>query len=105
MRTLESEQAAEDARADREVKEARKLAQKLDGLAITVRARSGESGRLFGAVTNKDVAQAILAVAGLKIDRRRIESIDIKTTGTFRVSIKLHSAVTATVDLTVVAGA
>lgn len=104
MRNLQNEQAAEDARADREANEARKLGQRLNGLAITVRARSGEAGKLFGSVTNKDVAQAIATVAGVKVDRRRIESIDIKTTGTFRVSVKLHPEVTVSVDLTVVAG-
>jgi large subunit ribosomal protein L9 len=104
MRTLQNEQAAEDARVDREANEARKLGQRLNGLAITVRAHSGEGGKLFGSVTNKDVAQAIATVAGIKVDRRRIESIDIKTTGTFRVSVKLHPEVTVSVDLTVVAG-
>lgn len=104
MRNLQNERAVEDARVDREANEARKLGQRLNGLAITVRARSGEAGKLFGSVTNKDVAQAIATVAGIKVDRRRIESIDIKTTGTFRVSVKLHPEVTVAVDLTVVAG-
>lgn len=104
MRTLKTEQEADAARSQRELKEAQKLGERIRGVAITIRARTGEGGRLFGSVTNKDIAAALATVAGVRVDRRKVEAVDIKTTGTYRVTIKLHPEVSATVDVTVVPG-
>lgn len=104
MRTLKTEQNIDAARSERELKEAKKLGQRVSGVAITVRARTGEGGKLFGSVTNKDIAGALETVAGVRVDRRKIEAVEIKTTGTYRVTIKLHPEVSATVDVTVIPG-
>ncbi|MGE5559923.1 MAG: 50S ribosomal protein L9 [Chloroflexota bacterium] len=104
MRTLKTEKEADAARSQRELKEAQKLGERIRGVAITIRARTGEGGRLFGSVTNKDIAAALATVAGVRVDRRKVEAVDIKTTGTYRVTIKLHPEVSATVDVTVVPG-
>lgn len=104
MRTLKTEQNIDAARSERELKEAKKLGQRVSGVAITVRARTGEGGKLFGSVTNKDIAGALETVAGVRVDRRKIEAVEIKTIGTYRVTIKLHPEVSATVDVTVIPG-
>jgi len=81
---------------------AQALAQRLDGLSITVRARTGEAGRLFGSVTAQDVAQGIKSVTGVDVDRRKIELAEtIKTTGVYRVQLRLHPKVNTVVELRV----
>jgi len=104
LRARETEYAADAARSERELREARKLGDRLRGVALTIRARAGEGGKLFGSVTNKDVADALAEVVGVRVDRRKIESIDIKNTGTYRVAVRLHPEVSASIEVTVVAG-
>ncbi len=64
---------------------------------------AGASGRLFGAVTPGDVADAVKSVTGTEVDRRKVEiSQPIKTVGEYKVSVRLHPEVAATVALEVV---
>lgn len=68
-------------------------ADKLTGVAVSITARAGEGGKLYGSVTNMDVAQALLA-AGHDIDRRRILlEAPIKRLGDHPVKVKLHPQV------------
>lgn len=71
--------------------------------ALTIAKQAGESGALFGTVTNGDVAEAIQAAIGKELDRREIEVPDISKVGTYTVDIYLHPEVKATVQLEVVA--
>jgi large subunit ribosomal protein L9 len=75
----------------------------LQSKAILVSARAGASGRLFGAVTTGDIADAVLAAGGPSLDKRKIE-IDqpIKALGEFQVKVRLHADVAATIDVRVV---
>lgn len=91
---------AEAMRRSREAKEARAkeaaeaVAARLSGVAIVVTARAGEGGKLFGSVTNADIAEAVAKGTGAEIDRRRIELADpIRELGTFEVPVRLHSEV------------
>lgn len=63
----------------------------------------GEKDAIFGTVTDREVAEVILAITGLEIDRRGITVPDIHKLGTYRVDVKLHPEVTATVEIQVVA--
>ncbi|MBI2874229.1 MAG: 50S ribosomal protein L9 [Firmicutes bacterium] len=97
MGNLAERQKAASLRATREQEKAAALAGKLEGLALTVRVKAGPSGRLFGSVTTKDIADA-LGGQGLEVDRRRIELPEpIKELGEYRLEIKLHPGVTATI--------
>jgi large subunit ribosomal protein L9 len=90
VRQFEGEQEASRRRTEREVTLAEVAASRLDGLSLTVRAKAGEEGRLFGSVTTKDIASGIKAVLGVDIDRRKIELDDpIKSVGAHRVTIRL----------------
>jgi large subunit ribosomal protein L9 len=62
----------------------------------------GENEAIFGTVTTQDVADAIKAVASLEIDRRGITIPDISQLGTYKAEIKLHSEVTAVINIEVV---
>ena len=101
LRTLEHHKRVIAAKADREHKSAEASAQRLEGLAITVRARVGEEGRLFGSVTNMDV-ERLLAEKGFHVERRRITLDEpIKQVGTFPITVQVGRAVRVTVQLTV----
>ncbi|NLT56007.1 MAG: 50S ribosomal protein L9 [Actinomycetales bacterium] len=95
------------ARAKREIKsieDARQVKGILEAKTVTLRVRAGSSGRLFGSVTPADVAEAVAAVGGPKLDRRKVEVRNaIKSTGDYTVSVRLHPDVEARVKLQVVA--
>ena len=79
------------------------VAQKLNGFQVTISRKVGEQEKLYGSVTNTDVADAI-AKLGTTIDRHAIDLPEpIRTLGTFDVPVKLHSAVTASIKVWVVA--
>jgi large subunit ribosomal protein L9 len=61
---------------------------------ISVRARAGSEGKLFGSVTSADIVAAVEAQTGVKLDRKRVHLDEpIKTIGTHSVPVKLHSDV------------
>jgi large subunit ribosomal protein L9 len=98
-----AESKARAARAEQEAGEARALAAKLGGVALTLKRKAGEGDRLFGSITSQDLADA-LAAQGHAVDKRRIElEHPIKTIGLHTVAIRLHPEVTAEISLTVVA--
>jgi len=85
----------------REAERVRQDAEGLKGLSVTLYARSGEAGKLFGSVTNLDLAKA-LAEAGQDIDRRRILlEQPIKRLGTHFVKVKLHPQVVVEIEVKV----
>jgi large subunit ribosomal protein L9 len=100
---LEHEKKAAAARNAKAKAEMTELATKIGGTAITLTRKAGEEGKLFGAVTNKEIETA-LAEKGIEIDRRKIVLADpIKNVGEFQIPVKLGYDVTATVKVTVVA--
>ncbi|MFE6052145.1 50S ribosomal protein L9 [Kitasatospora sp. NPDC056446] len=77
---------------------------KLEGVQVKLAVRSGDAGRLFGSVTQADVVEAIKAAGGPSVDKRAVAiASPIKTVGTHKVSVKLHSDVQANLDIAVVA--
>jgi large subunit ribosomal protein L9 len=94
------------ARAAREIRDlghANEVKGKLEGLKVTLSARAGQGGRLFGSVTPTEIVDAVKAAGGPTLDKRKIElSGPIKTTGGYTVQIKLHADVTAKFTLNVV---
>jgi large subunit ribosomal protein L9 len=97
----EREQVAHDRVRERE--HADELALELEGRSLTFTVRAGEDGRLFGSVTNSDIAEA-LAAEGIQIDRHDIVLEEtIKELGVYRVPIRLHADVLPEVRVWVVA--
>ena len=89
-------------RRDRESAEA--IAVQLSGRTVTVEARAGEGGRLFGSITAADIADAVQAQLGVEIDRRRIALDEpLKELGPAELAVRLHSDVTAMVTVEVTA--
>ncbi|MEV6005761.1 50S ribosomal protein L9 [Streptomyces sp. NPDC051976] len=76
----------------------------LQGVKVKLSTRAGDTGRLFGSITPADIAAAIKAAGGPVVDKRRVEvGTPIKTLGSHKVSVRLHSEVEAVLDLEVVA--
>jgi large subunit ribosomal protein L9 len=89
---------------ERELRQAQTLAGKLRGAMVTITARAGEEGKLFGSVTNIDIERALEA-QGFSIDRRRIRLDEpIKSLGEYAVPVHLPLGVEASVAVKVVAG-
>jgi len=102
-KTIESIKAARTARAVRDEDHAKDVKATLEANPVNVKVRAGEGGRLFGAVTTTEIADAITAVSGEKVDRRTIVVVNpIKSLGSHEVTVKLHDEVSATVALNVV---
>ncbi|MFI2753925.1 50S ribosomal protein L9 [Cellulomonas sp. P22] len=95
------------ARKAREIEtldEAKAMRDSLQSKPVVVSAKAGESGRLFGAVTTGEIAEAVKAVGGPAVDKRKIEvGQPIKAVGEYEVKIRLHSDVSAKITVKVVA--
>lgn len=87
---------------DREGAQATKT--QLEAARVTLTARAGEGGRLFGSVTTSDVADAVESQAHVRLDRRKLHLDEpIKSLGVHEVPVRLHTDVTATLTVEVVA--
>lgn len=95
---------AREVREVRDLGAAKSLATELAGLNVTMAARAGSGGRLFGSVTTQDVVDAVNRAGGPKLDKRRIViAAPIKALGTHAVTVKVHPEVDATLNVEVVA--
>ena len=94
------------ARKSREIAtldEAKAVRDSLQSKPVVVSARAGASGRLFGAVTTTEIAEAVAAAGGPAIDKRKIEiGQPIKSIGDFAVKVRLHDDISAQIDVRVV---
>jgi large subunit ribosomal protein L9 len=85
-----------------ETEEAQALAEKLKGKEIKIAAKSGEHGRLFGAITNKDVADAIKKQFSIDIDKKKVVVDTIKQIGTYDVEVKLYAEISTKMKAVIV---
>jgi large subunit ribosomal protein L9 len=101
LHALEHQKRVIAVKKEREDKTAQAEADKLDGLALVIRMRAGEEGRLFGSVTNLDV-ERLITEKGHRVERRKIALAEpIKQLGTFPIVVQVGREVRATVQLTV----
>ena len=104
LRKLKAKQQKAEEEAAVEKAEAEKLKKKLADINVQIKAKSGEDGRLFGSITNKQIAEALKKDYDIKVDRRKIELADpIRSLGHMNVSVKLHHEVTGTIHVEVIA--
>ena len=85
-----------------ELEAAQKLAAELKGKEVTINANAGDNGRLFGAITNKDVAEVINSQFNLSIDKKKIVVNTIKVAGTYEVEVKLYPEVSTKMKVNIV---
>ena len=100
LNSIKLQKKAEEKRKAEELAAAKELAEKLTNKDIKISVKTGDNGKLFGSVTNKEIAAAIEQQTGLVIDKKKIVLNDqIKMVGTRHVNIKLHPEVTAEVKV------
>jgi large subunit ribosomal protein L9 len=97
VREAEHQKRVAEAIKRRQLSEAKSLAERLAATSITIRREAGADNKLFGSVTNRDIAEA-LAGESIEVDRKRIELEDpIREIGLFNVNVRLHRDVSAMV--------
>ena len=101
LKMIENEKKSYEAKLNREIHDAQSLAERINGVAITLEVRAGEEDKLFGSVTSQMIVDK-LAEKGFEVDRRRIELVEpIKSLGEFKVPLRLHQQVTAEINISV----
>ncbi|HHW43174.1 50S ribosomal protein L9 [Desulfofundulus thermobenzoicus] len=95
--------AVERRKKEEEESRARELASRMDGLTVRLGARTGESGRLFGAVSSKDIADALEQQHQIRVDKKKIILKEpIKQLGEHTVTVKLHQRVQVQIKVAVI---
>lgn len=103
VNTMKQQDKAKKAQEAAEKAEAQAVATRLEGLSVKVSAKAGSGGRLFGAVTTKEVSEALLAQHGLNIAKTKIVLEEpIKSCGAYPLKCKLGYEVTGTINVVVV---
>ena len=96
VNTMRMNDKANQERIAKEKAEAMEVSKKLREMTIVVNAKGGGNGRLFGSVTNQEIADALKAKTGIALDKRKIVITDaIKNVGTYTVTCKLGYEITA----------
>ncbi len=105
LNDIKLKKQADEKRKAEELEEAQKLKEVLESKEVKVFVKTGENGKLFGSVTNKEIAQAIEEVCGVKVDKKKVVLEDqIKMVGSRTVPVKLHPQVTAEVKVIISEG-
>lgn len=103
LKDRENRLAREKAKADRLKAEMQDLAQKIASRTVTVAAKAGEGGKLYGAITSKEIALECKRQTGFELDKRKIEMEEgIRALGFYDLAVKLHPEVTAKLKVHVV---
>ena len=97
-----AQKAAQEFHRQEQLKQNKELREKIDGLTVTIQVKSGESGKFFGRVTNKEVAEKLLSL-GIDIDKKKIIlEPNIKTAGNYPATIRISAEETAKITLNVI---
>jgi len=103
--SLNAQKKKEEKHAAEELEESRQLKARIDEITIELTAKSGEGGRIFGSITSKQIAEELQKKHSIKIDKRKIELEDaIRSLGFTKVPVKLHTEVTANLNVHVKEG-
>ncbi len=102
IRSLESQKAIEAQRRAEQKAQAEKVAEQLEKTTLVIKSKGGESGKLFGSITSKDIADALFDQEKIKIDKKKIDmSSPIKQAGESTVTVKLFTGVSAELKVNV----
>ena len=101
MSELKSREEAKAHHKEEEIAAAKKTAAELDGKTVTMKAKAGSAGKLFGSVTSKEVAEEIKKTLGIQIDKKKMTMADIKNFGEYTAEIKLYTGISAKITVVV----
>ena len=95
LNELKNREEAKAHHKKEEIAAANETAAKLNGQTVVITAKAGSGGRLFGAVTSKEIAAEIKNKLGIEIDRKKMNVADIKSFGEYTAEVKLYQGITA----------
>jgi large subunit ribosomal protein L9 len=102
LKEAEAHRAAEARREQKNAAQNQALGQRIEGITVTLRAKSGPQGRLYGAITASDVASALQEQLGQEVDRRRVELEEpIRQLGEYKVPVRVGREIVPQVTVTV----
>mgnify|MGYP002648814545 CR=1 FL=1 len=105
MNILQGQKDHAQHKIDVDVANAKEIAEKLEGKTVTVAAKAGQNGRLFGTVTSREVSAAIKQSLGCDVDKKKINiAVKIEGFGTFSAEARLYAGVTAKFTVSVTEG-
>ncbi|MBO8159644.1 50S ribosomal protein L9 [Thermosyntropha sp.] len=105
IKEVEEKKKSQERQKMKELEQAKELQKKLNGKEITIKAKTGDNDRLFGAVTPKEIAEAINKEFKVSIDKKKIEIGEpIKHLGEYNLKIKIYPGVQAEIKVKVVKG-
>ena len=99
MNELKNRESSEQHKLAEEKKAAENLKAAIDGKTVTLHAKAGAAGKLFGAVTSKEVAEELKKLYKVEIDKKKIAMQDLKTYGTVSAEVKIYQGITATITV------
>ena len=102
LQQLASEKAKIAKIEEMKLAEAQEVDVKLRNLTVEIEAKSGVNGKLFGSITNKDIAEVLKNQYGINLDKRIIQTEGFKTVGDFEVSVNLHPEVKAKLKVKII---
>ena len=103
MNALKLKEKAKAAQMAREKAEAEANAAKLNEITVTIRAKAGGAGKLFGAVTSQEISAALKEQHGIEIEKNKIVQAEpIKTFGAYQIKAKLGYEVSGTINVLVI---
>lgn len=102
MNNLKAKQDSEDFRRGEDKKASQELAKKMENITLVFKVKAGENGRLFGAITAKEIAETLKKEYNIIVDKKKILlSESIKVAGTIKIDIKLNEGVMAKLSVMV----
>ena len=101
MSEFKSREEAKIHHKEEEIAAAKATASKLEGKTVTMKAKAGAGGKLFGSVTTKEVAQEIKNSFGIEIDKKKMTMADIKNFGEYTAEIKLYTGISTKITVVV----
>lgn len=104
MKDFENQKKTEAKKHKEDMEEANRIKAIIEKKPIVIKANAGESGKLFGAITGKEISEFVLSELGVQIDKKKIQLTGaIKSTGEHEIVVRLYREVTATLKLNVLA--
>ncbi|MCL2215582.1 MAG: 50S ribosomal protein L9 [Defluviitaleaceae bacterium] len=100
---LEAQQKRADQKFQQEVAAAQEIAEKLKDVKVKIPVKTGGGGKMFGSISNKEIAEGVQSQTGISVDKKKIVVQAVKTVGEHTAVLKLHPKVSVTLNFELVA--
>lgn len=102
MTELKNREESKAFHISEEKKAAQEICDKINGKTVAIKAKAGASGKLYGAITSKEIADEIKKQFAVDVDKRKISVNDIKAAGDYSADVKLYNGIVAKVTVSIV---